>query len=136
MQQPLFFEDENEALAHVVACLGGAKKVGAAMRPDLAPDAAGRWVKDCLNTDRRENFHPGHVMWLLRTGRKHGCHALMHWMEEDAGYTKSTPIEPKDEAADLVKQFNASVELLARTAERIGALTESAESPTRLTVAK
>lgn len=119
-QQQLFFEDLNEAIAHMVACMGGAKRVGAAMPPsDMEPDAAGRWIKDCLNPDRRETFHPEHLMFLLREGRKQGCHALMHYLAEQAGYTVPSPIMPSDEAADLMRQFIQSVELSQKIADQL-----------------
>jgi hypothetical protein len=62
----LFYEDVNDVLRATVQALGGAKRVGAALRGnDIGVDAAGRWVLDCLNPDRRERFTPEQVLWLL-----------------------------------------------------------------------
>lgn len=43
-QIPLFLDDYHDAVRHAVEALGGFKKVGGDMRPDLAVDAAGRWL--------------------------------------------------------------------------------------------
>ncbi|MDP2026429.1 hypothetical protein [Sulfuriferula sp.] len=118
MQSPLFFESENDALAHVVSVLGGAKKVGTLLRPELAADAAGRWVLDCLNAERPAQFHPPQVMYLLRAARAVGDHAAMAWWAGECGY-QALPIEPQDEAAELKRRFIESADLLARMARRI-----------------
>lgn len=81
--------------------MGGAKVVAASMRPDLSPDAAARWLKDCLNDSRREHLHPGHVMWLLRAGRAAGLHGAIAYLCREVGYSDPAPVEPEDERANL-----------------------------------
>lgn len=102
-QVPLFFESPEEALSHLVGALGGAKTVAAAMRPDLSPDNAARWLKDCLNADRRERLAPGQVMYLLRLGREHGIHDAMNYLAGDCGYATPEPITAADEQAELLR---------------------------------
>ncbi len=119
MQEPLFFEDWREAMRHVVAALGGAKAVGARMRPDMKPDHAGRWVSDCLNADRREHFSPDHLFLLMRLAREAGIHTGMAFIAEDCGYRAPTPVDPADMADELRREFTQSVKRLDAIAERI-----------------
>lgn len=118
MQVSLFHESINDALREVVAALGGTKKIGALMRPEKSPDEAARWVSDCLNADRREKFNPEHVLWLLREGRKIGCHAAMNFIAQDAGYS-AQPIEPRDEMAELQRQYIEAAKNMGKLADRI-----------------
>ena len=67
-QSALFSEDIHDALRDVVRALGGVKDAGARLRPELPADAAGHWLKDCLNPERRHRLDPEQVLWLLREG--------------------------------------------------------------------
>ncbi len=118
-QPPLFIEDVRTALSDVVRALGGFKKVGAELRPDKAADEAGRWLADCLNKDRRERLDYEQIMWILKEGRKHGCHTAMQFIASESGYTAPTPIDPEDEAAELQRQFMKSVHAQAKIVERM-----------------
>lgn len=121
LQLRLHHETINDALVEVVAALGGPKKVGALMRRTLAVDDSSRWVRDCLNPDRREKFGPEDLQFLLREARRVGCHSLMQFMGGEAGYTV-TPVEPADEAAELQRTFIESVRQQQRMLDRLGAL--------------
>ncbi len=124
MQLELTHESIDDALAHVVQALGGPKKVGAAMRPELPVDQAAGWIRDCLNQARRERFSPNHVIWLLRQAREHGVHSPFAWLAAECGY-QAVPIEPEDERARLMREFIASqrsLERLADRLDRVGAL--------------
>ncbi|MBV5337558.1 MAG: hypothetical protein J0653_06325, partial [Deltaproteobacteria bacterium] len=80
MQSALFHESLTDALRDVVQALGGTKKVGQMIRPEKTVEDAQRWINDCLNTDRREKFDPEQVFWLLKEGRKIGCHAGINYL--------------------------------------------------------
>jgi hypothetical protein len=122
-QFPLFHEDLTEALRTCVQALGGPKKVGALLRPELPADQAGRWIADCLNPDRRDQLHPNQLLLVLTESRKVGCHAAMRYLAFAAGYQEPAPMEPQDERAALQRQFVESVrqqnEILKRF-ERLG----------------
>lgn len=121
-QTPLFFDDINAALSHVVSVLGGAKRVGPMLRgDDMTVDAAARWVLDCLNMDRPAQFHPHHVLVLLRAARGVGDHTAMSWLAGEVGY-QALPVEPEDEAADLQRRFIETGQMMAKMAQRIEAL--------------
>ena len=119
MQLELMHESIDDALGFLVQALGGAKKVGAAMRPELPVDQSAAWVRDCLNTTRRERFTPAQVMWLLRAGRQAGVHSAMHFIASEAGYCPPAPIEPDDEPAELQREFIAAQERMAKLVSRM-----------------
>lgn len=122
IQEPMFFEDWRDALRHVVAALGGAKVVAGWLRPDLKPDHAARWLNDCLNPDRRENFSPDHLLLLLRLAREAGIHTGMDYIAEDCGYRRPQPVDPADATDALRREFVDSTKRLTDLAKRIEAM--------------
>ena len=126
-QSPLFFEGPEDAFSHLVSLMGGAKSVGARMRPDLSPDAAGRWLKDVLNADRREQLHPSQVIWLLKAAREAGIHDAMRWIAGECGYTTPDPISPPDEMAELQRQFIAASKNLESMTARMESIAGSVQ---------
>lgn len=121
-QTPLFFDDVDDALRHVVSVLGGPKKVGPLLRGDELPaDRLAQWVSDCLNADRPAQFHPHQVLVLLRAARQIGDHTAMSWLAGEAGY-QALPVEPEDEAAELQRKFIEASQAMAKMAQRIEAL--------------
>lgn len=120
MNQPtLFTEDLTDALKDAVRALGGMKDVGHRLRPEIAADDAGAWLKDCLNPKRRERLNPDQVLWLIREGKKAGCHSIMHYIADEAGYTRPSPLEPRDELAELQKAFIESTKQQRAIADRL-----------------
>lgn len=118
-QEPLFHESLEDALRAAVAALGGFKKVGAAMRPELVADRAGNWLRDCLTDGRREVLDPPQVLWLMRAARQAGYHGVMTYLSRECGYCDPMPLEPEDERAHLQRQFNESVRVLAQIQSRM-----------------
>lgn len=120
MNQPrlAIYEDEADALRELVRELGGNKVVGPMLRPDLAPDRAGAWLKDCLNTERPERLQPSQVFHLLRLGHDRGIHSPCEFILGNVGYAIQ-PIEPQDEAAELQRAFIESVSYQRRIVERM-----------------
>lgn len=124
-QSTLFTEDINDALKDAVRALGEMKEVGRKLRPELTSDAAGAWLKDCLNPLRRERLDPEQVVWLIREARAIGCHSIMNYLADEGGYTRPAPLSPQDEAAELQREFIQAVghvESLTRRLERINLL--------------
>lgn len=122
-QMPLFVEDLTEAIRATIMGLGGYKKVGAEMRPEMLADAAGRWLADCLNPDRRDKLCPDQLAWLRRKARQEGVHILTYFEARDAGYSEPQPIEPEDERAKLQREFISAtkgIEQIMRRLEAIG----------------
>jgi hypothetical protein len=124
MDQPkLFAEDIYDALTDVGRALGGSKQVGALLKGDAVPvEEAGRWVKDCLNRNRRERFDPAEVLYLLSRGREANCHSAMHFLCDQAGYERPKPLEPVDEQARLVRVIQEASAALKDATERLDRL--------------
>jgi len=122
-QQQLFHEDVWQALRDCVTALGGSKKVGLLLRPELDAQTAGRWLLDCLNPERKEKLGVEQVLLILRESRRINCHAGMTFICRDAGYGDPQPVEPEDERAALqlafIEQSRAMQTLFARM-ERAG----------------
>ena len=112
------FEDVDDALRDVVRDLGGTKTVGHWLRPDMAPDAAGAWLKDCLNSDRREKLSPRQLMAILKRAHDSGLHQLMDFIAGESGYS-AQPMAPSDEIAELQREFISAVKQSQRIAERL-----------------
>ena len=128
MQSDLCFSLED-SLKDVIRALGGAKVVGHKLRPDLDPDAAGRWLLSCLEQDRAEKLALGQLMLILRWGHDAGCHAGMDYIARDSGYAEPAPITPEDEQDELTREFNAGVKLLSDLATRIERVANRAVRP-------
>lgn len=122
-QVSLFHEDIWQALRDCVSALGGSKKVGILLRPELDAQTAGRWLLDCLNPERKEKLCVEQVLLILRESRRISCHAGIAFINRDAGYADPQPIEPEDERAALqrmfIEQSKAMQQLFARM-ERAG----------------
>lgn len=103
-QLNLIHEDIYEAIRTAVQALGGAKKVGSTLWPDKSPDKAGELLNNCLNITRNEKLDPEQLLFLSREARKIGIHSIADYFASDCGY-QFTPIEPKDEMAELQRQY-------------------------------
>lgn len=121
IQLRLHHETINDALTEVVQALGGPKKVGAMMRPDKPVEESSRWVRDCLNAERREHFDPEQIIFLLAKAREIHCHGAMAFLSNATGYS-ATPIEPADEAAKLQREFIECARLQGKMLERLAQL--------------
>lgn len=114
------FTDWNDALDGVVHALGGYKKVGVLLRPELETkaEAAAQWLRDCLNPEKRERLNPDQVFMLLRLARTNDYHAAKHWMDAELGYEQGKPLNPTDEAANLQQRGAELVRELRAVCER------------------
>ena len=121
-QPALIVEDFRQALEEIVRALGGHKAAGVRLRPELAADKAGQWLRDCLSADRRERLSLEQVELLLAEGRRAGCHAGMSYLATACGYAPPQPVEPADEAAELQREFIAAVARLGTIERRLGVL--------------
>ena len=113
------FESLNDALIECVKAAGGSKHVGNKVWPDKTIDAAQRHLLNCLNEGKAERLTPDQALLIARMARTKGCHAFAEFMNADLGYAAPVPLEPKDEAAELKRQFIESTRALAAMAARI-----------------
>lgn len=119
MTPALFHETIEDAIREVIMAAGGFKEVGNRIRPDLVPDRAASWLRDCVNDDRRQHIDPHQLALLRRIGREANCHALATWEARDAGYTDPLPIEPLAERDRLQRDFIAAAHAVQEIAARL-----------------
>lgn len=121
VQLELVQETVAEVERSLVAALGGAKDVGAALYPQKSPGTAQTRVLDCVNPDRdRHQFSDEELITLLKWARQKGYHAAFYWICDEIGYAHPTPVEPDDQRAELQRQFLAGVERMEQLAKRLG----------------
>lgn len=116
------FETLNDCLIACVKAAGGSKQVGHKVWPEKTVDAAQRHLLNCLNEGKDERLTPDQVILIARLARDKGCHAYAEFVAFSLSYAEPVPIEPKDEADELRRQFIESTRSLAAMAERIEAL--------------
>lgn len=122
MQQlALIHEDFDSALTACVQALGGAKNVGVMLRPeyDEDPDKAARWLLACLNPQRDEKLSWQQTFMVMRKARDIGVHVAMAYIAQTIGYADPQPIAPEDEAAQLKREFIASIKALEVLQQRM-----------------
>ena len=116
----------NSVLDEVVKALGGAKQVGPLLWPERVPEDAQRKLLDCLNEDRPMHLKPEQVLFILRMARAKGVHAGFEYMAASLGYAPPVPVEPRDEVAELQRQFVAATQAMAALAARMETLMPAA----------
>jgi len=122
-QMPLFYDTYEDAIRDCVTALGGNKAVGNMLWPALPADEAGRKLAHCLNPEKREKLDLGELRLIRRAARQAGVHILAHYEARDAGYTEPQPLNPEDEAAQLQREFIASVKALEQLQARLARVT-------------
>ena len=115
-------ESMNEALIECIRAAGGSKQVGPLLWPEKTPEAAQRLLLDCLNDDRPAHLTPEQVLLILKLARAKGHHGGVNYMLHQLGYAPTLPIEPRDEAADLMRRVIEAQEVLSVQVARLAAL--------------
>lgn len=118
----MHFDTINEALIACVKASGGSKAVGAVMWPDVAPDQAQRKLLNALDESRPEKLSPTQALLILKMARQKGFHEGIGFVLDSLAYAPTTPIDPKDEAADLMRQVLEAQRSLAQQMERLSAM--------------
>jgi hypothetical protein len=112
-------EGLNQALIECVKAAGGSANVGRKLFPEKSPESAQRALLDCLNEERPAKLSPEQVLLILRLARAKGFHEGIGFILADLGYAPTTPIEPKDEAAELGRQASELLAAAERITERL-----------------
>lgn len=98
------YECLNDALIDCVRAAGGSKQVGPFLWPEKTPESAQRMLLDALNDERPAKLSPEQVLLVLKLARAKGHHNGVAYILEDLGYAPTTPVDPKDEDAELARQ--------------------------------
>lgn len=126
MQMALIHETLTDAMREAVQAIGGNKKLGAVMYPDLPVEQAAGRVRDCLNTDRREIFSPEQLVLIARLAKAAGNHSIVEYLAIELGYLKPVPVDPENEIARLQREFVEATKSLHHMASRIEAISATA----------
>jgi hypothetical protein len=118
-QLPLIVDDYYEALAATVAAIGGFKRVGSELRPEMPIDHAGRWLSDCCNPHREHELKPSQLALIRRRARDVGVHILATWEMREAGYADPSPVVIEDEKAELKRQFITAQRAMAELVRKM-----------------
>lgn len=124
-QDQLFYEDIYDALRAAVQAAGGAKAVGPKLWPAKPVPEAQRALLDALNRDRERKLDPEEQLAVLRLARDAGFHGGIRYICELLGYTTPTPLDPRDELAELQRRFIDSVAQQRAIGDRIERLTHA-----------
>lgn len=98
-------ESLNDAYIEAVKACGGSKEVGVALWPGKGVVIGQNRLLACLNIDRQEKLSPDDALHIERMARERGCHVIAQFRNATLGYAEPVPIEPKDELADLMRQY-------------------------------
>jgi hypothetical protein len=118
-QQPLFYDSIHDAVGTVVAALGGKKKVGPLIWPHLKPETAYTRLAHCLSEEFPEKLAPEEILFLARTGREVGCHAIAAYLLMECGYAPPVPVDPLDETAELRREIRDGIVTITKMFERL-----------------
>lgn len=121
------FETFNDALLHAVTALGGYKKVGSVLRPELPVEQAAQWLRDCLSPSRREKLSPDHVLFLCRLARQANVHAPMNFIALTTGY-KAVPVDADAQKQSLQETIASGLQQLNRQMAALQMLNETTRS--------
>lgn len=112
-------ESLNDAYIEAVKACGGSKVVGVALWPAKGVEGAQRHLLACLNPDRNEKLSPEEAMHIERLAREKACHVVAEFRNDSLGYADPVPIDPKDELAELMRQYLAAKESETKSGARI-----------------
>ncbi|MDP2322540.1 MAG: hypothetical protein Q8N51_00730 [Gammaproteobacteria bacterium] len=118
-QQDLIHEDWRDALRHAVKAMGGFDVVGAELWPGKTRRAAGAWLSDAINPERAAKLDLEELLQLLRLARAKGLHIGLHFLCDELGYTRPSPVEPSDQEAEIGRQLDANLKTLDALTSRL-----------------
>ena len=121
----------EDAIKEVARACGGNKCLATILwpAPDKSPDSAHRLFLACCDENRAQRFTPGHLMTIMRVGRKRGCHAAMNFFARECGY-KVKRVKREDRRTVLVRTLTEATVLAEQTQRELGVLDN--EPQTRL----
>ena len=129
-----FYESSEDAMRAAVQSLGGTKRVGALLWPDLSPDNAGRRLSDTLNPHRSERLTLSQVMRVLQMAKAAGHHGPMSWIASEIGYAVQ-PVTAAEEVDRLACVVEESTRTLAAALATVAKLMTNPSKPRPATAA-
>lgn len=113
-QEQLFIESEESAIEALAQRIGGLKKLGCLMYPDLLGDDAHKLLLNKINPKNRAVFSSVDSRLVKRIGAQFECHIYKHWCDVDEGYQCGQPVEPKDTDDEIADRIEEATKVLAK----------------------
>ena len=114
VQEQLFIESEESAIEALAQRIGGLKKLGSLMYPDLLADDAHKLLLNKINPKNRAVFSSADSSTAKCIGAQFDCHIYKWWCDDHEGYQRSQPTEPKDSDRELVERMEAAAAVMAK----------------------
>jgi hypothetical protein len=118
-QPPLFVDTSDDAVRDTVRALGGCKKVGPLLWPTKDPGRAEKDLDDCLNPNNRRKLEFDEILFIGELGRVKGIHLIAGFVNFRLGYAPPVPVDPADQQAELMRQFNERADGLVALGQQI-----------------
>jgi hypothetical protein len=119
----LFYDDEFDALQQMIAGSDRTvKQCAAFLRPDLKPESSYAWLKTCLNPQGDQNLKFGQVVSLARYC---GRFDALYYMADELTHARPGPLNPRDEIAQLQRNYIEAVHQARDIADRMERLARS-----------
>ena len=122
-QPKLHYDDLDDALYDLVQALGGFKKVGPRLWSNIPQEDAAQRLRHCLNKSRREKLDHHETLKLFSWGRESEFHGAKHFFDDQAGYNRSVPRDPKDDKLKAIAAVEAAASALASATEALNRAT-------------
>lgn len=114
----------EDCLELAVEAAGGNKVVGHALRPEMSPGDAGKWLARCLSEHHQQRLNYGQEQLIYRLACQQGEHAGFRAYAESIGY-RAEPLDHHAEALALAmraeKLAQQSADLSAEAMARMRA---------------
>ncbi|GAB2620090.1 hypothetical protein [Novilysobacter erysipheiresistens] len=122
------YETPEEVLQACVDRLGGNKRVGVMLWPELEekPDVAARKLSDHLNENHAAKFSLSQAQFILRRARDVGFHEGHNEWNRQCGYSPSRPLNDADEITELQQRAMAAAEAAASASRELFARMQAA----------
>lgn len=119
-QEQLFIETEEKAVEHLAARIGGLKALALGMYPDAPAEAAHKNLLNKLNPNHAAVWSSDDRARAVRIGALNDCHILKWWCDDNEGYQRSQPTEPKDSDEELVARMEQCASVMAKCVDILG----------------
>jgi hypothetical protein len=92
-QFALLIDTINDAIRDTCRAIGR-RRSRRRCGPTKKPEAAERYLDDCLNPSREQKLSIDEILVIARMGREKGIHLIATYINRDVGYTDPTPVDP------------------------------------------
>ena len=113
-QEQLFIETREHAVLALAQRIGGTKRLASLAWPNEDVDVAHRRLLAKVDEGRREVLSADDWDVFVQIGVQNDCHILKWWSDDQQGYHRSHPCEPKDTDDELANRIEDATKVLAK----------------------